>query len=189
VIRAFALAHATLGCASGSELDDPRLMGPFVLHAPEPCGMAFDPGPELLDVTQSAAERWSKAMGCDARVEAGGFAVTQAPRVFNPTQGGEVCALTEWDRSTITVATAPGIRCEAPALVLILHEMGHALRGASPEGQPVHSDTGLMRPGADWRPSEDTIDEVSLSFVCEQAPCAGFTPEPASWLGGAPRLR
>jgi hypothetical protein len=188
-VRALLFALAVLGCASGSELRDPELMGPFVLHESEPCGMTFDPVQELLDATERAAKRWSKATGCDVRVEVGGFAVTHAPRVFNPTHGGEVCALTEWDRSAITLATAPGIRCEAPALVLILHEMGHALRGASPEGQAVHSDTGLMRPGGEWRPSEDTIDEVSLSFVCEQAPCAGFTPEPSSWLGGAPRLR
>src|SRR5689334_8283138 len=76
--------------------------------APEPCGMAFDPAPELADATRAAAERWSVATGCDVRVEAGGIAVSLVDSIVRP-DGSQAPGWTSDERDRVEI----NVRCGA----------------------------------------------------------------------------
>jgi hypothetical protein len=192
MIRGLVVVLAMAACAQGAELEDPQLAGPFVLHQaqaePAPCGMAFDPAPELLAATDAAAERWSAATGCDVRVEAGGLPVRAQGFIFaEELPNGltrlhaadpelryhELCGATLWrDGGATAVGIVIGIANEGcdPAEG-VAHEMGHRL--AAKRG---HSERGLMA-GANETGRTGAIDESSLVWVCETLPCSTLTAE------------
>jgi hypothetical protein len=135
-----------------------------VLTAAEPCGMAFDvQAPELLAATTQAASRWSKATGCDVRVEAGGTPIVVVNDLRTSTgkisagamrhTGDNVCKRIDID----SVFGGPQT---------LTHEMGHCL------GAIGHAASGLMAEGA-----PGVINTVTLEHVCAQVECQAFTPE------------
>lgn len=163
-------------CASGVELNDPELApladAVWVLHDDEPCGMAFDPVPELLQDTVSAAARWSVATGCDVRVESGGIPI-RAEGYLQDETGDAACGLATWDDArtgvqTISIAMVD-IRCLPPYTVL--HEMGHALADIQ-----AHSLSGVMAAAAS-KGKSTRINAASLELVCRGMHCAHFEPE------------
>jgi hypothetical protein len=163
---AIAASALSMGCASATELTDAALMGPFVLHEPEPCGMAFDvQAPELLAATLTAAERWSAATGCDVRVADGGLPIIIMDEL--QTTAGDIAAGACRHREG-----EPCSRIDIHSIYggprTIAHEIGHALAGV--EG---HSATGLMAEGAPG----GQIDSASLELVCRRMHCETFAPE------------
>jgi hypothetical protein len=167
VIRGLVLMLGVAACAQGAEID-PQLEGPFVLHAggpepePAPCGLAFDPDPELLEATEAAAARWSAATGCDVRIEAGGIAV----RIASTEQRGGHQAAARRNRETgeWAIGVAPGL-LPWTADTLLTHEFGHVL------GCVEHTPDGLM---AEVIELYAPIDESALRCVCAVLECAVF---------------
>jgi hypothetical protein len=167
-----ALALAS-GCAAhtsdGTELEDPQLTGPWVFHEaePEPCGMAFDPDPEILEPARLAAARWAAATGCDITIGADGLpivladasAVTLADgtprRAVYDADVGEI----RYRRGSIELRTAE---------TMLAHELGHAL------GMLDHDETGLM---AETTELGALIDAAALEGVCAALACRDFLPE------------
>lgn len=163
----------------------------WVLHAPreqEPCGMSFDAPPELLGVTERAAQRWSDATGCDVRVEAGGVRMKAYTPMFvdylpggrvgiserpNPDGSSETpCGIAVWGDGVEIKVLA--ISLHHPACELehtVVHEMGHALSGIR-----GHSGDGALASG-DSEHKSGVITESSLALVCSGLPCAAFRPE------------
>lgn len=137
---------------------------------PEPCGVAFDPAPELLEATQRAAERWSAATGCDVRVDADGIPLVVLDEVIDnagkPTRGRTT---TVWVDGVLRTDRIEYRRDSLDQVGRIVpHEMGHAIGGYG------HSGAGIMRE----RPkATDVIDSSSLELVCATLDCAAFEPE------------
>ncbi len=127
--------------------------------------------PELASVLQEATDRMSAATGReDIALSEDGIRVTLRDEVL--LFGKPVCAATfkQGDTTFIDVARNPPAGYCMPRTATILHEMIHAL---SPDAE--HTDTGLFRQhaGNAW-----TLDEASLSRLCEGFECHAFQPEP-----------
>jgi len=137
-----------------------------------PCGMAFDPDPELLDATQRAADRWSAATGCDIRIEDGGVPVIVHDHLYavkDPSQ--EICGLatcTEDESAVIKLDVS--LAC-SDTEDTTTHEMGHALARLK-----RHSLTGVMASGMN-KNRTTVIDAASLELVCYSFECAEIVPE------------
>jgi hypothetical protein len=195
MMRGLVLVMAMAACAQGAELEDPQLAGPFMLHQaeaepePVPCGMAFDPAPELLAGTEAAAERWSAATGCDVRVEAGGVPMKAWTSLFAETRpdghtllsrinhGGtmrHICGLSTWteDASAVRIidVSLPYPGCEDVEWS-VAHEMWHALVAVK-----GHALSGIGASG-DSPDKSALIDAASLAAVCSSLPCSVFSPE------------
>jgi hypothetical protein len=189
VIRGLVLMLGLAACAQGAELEDPQLAGTLVLHAgepePSPCGMAFDPDPELGDATEAAVARWCAATGCDVRVEAGGVPIRAQGFVFigdgpeavydsDPQlERRQVCGATLTRAATgetvgIFVSTSEQ-RCDIRKTVM--HETAHTM--ATPG---THATDGI---GAEGGTPEQTnaVTSGTLEWVCERLPCSAFVPE------------
>jgi hypothetical protein len=168
VIRSLVLALAIAACAQRADID-PQLVGPFVLHAgepdPAPCGMAFDPAPELLAATESAAARWSAATGCDVKVESGGVQVRIASTAERG--GHQAAAIRNRETGEWFVGVAPGL-LPWTAETLLAHEFGHVF------GCLRHSAEGLM---AETTRLNAPIDVEALACVCTAFDCTVFAPE------------
>jgi hypothetical protein len=170
---ALVLAMGLAACSSGVELEDARLSdADWVLHEaePEPCGMAFDPDPELLAATEAAAKRWSAATGCDVRIEAGGVPIVLAePQDVRDESGTPKRAITEVrDGLPVRIAYRRGPLLPWTVETMLTHEMGHAL------GMREHTQTGLM---AETTELGAPIDAESLAGVCAVLECSAFVPE------------
>lgn len=168
MMRGLVLVLAMAACAQGAEIA-PQLVGPFVLHPgepePAPCGMAFDPAPELRGATEKAAERWSAATGCDVRVEAGGVPVVVA-RGLTTSGGKRVAGAWRHTAAEPDICRRIDIDDQLGGPITVAHELGHCL------GARGHSETGLMAEGA-----PGPIDGASLALVCSALHCSVFVPE------------
>lgn len=175
-------------CAQGTELDSPQVGEPMPVDAapaPAPCGMAFDPAPELLGAAEAAARRWSAATGCDVRVQAGGIPIVAWPRLFveytddghallsEINHGGamkSICGLSTWERDQAAIRIIDvSLACDVD--YALAHEMGHALAGVK-----GHAASGVLA-AADDPDRSTVIDEHSLGGVYYSFPCASFVPE------------
>ncbi len=169
MIRGLVLVLGMAACSQGAESEDPQLAGPFVLHAgepePAPCGMAFDPAPELLAATEAAAARWSAATGCDVRVEAGGVPVIVADDL-RTASGKRAAEAWRHTAAEPDVCRRIDVDSELGGPISVAHGLGHCL------GARGHAESGLMADGA-----PGVIDAASLSLVCSLLDCTAFAPE------------
>jgi hypothetical protein len=190
-IAHFALCFA-MACSAAGETSDPVVelasAEPVAKAEPARCGMAFDPAPELLAATESAAEGWSAATGWDVRVGAGGLPVKAWASLFVEytadghallsaiNHGGtmrHICGLSTWtdDDSAVRMIDASLTYGNCEPEWAVAHEIGHALARMK-----RHSFTGLMASGE----SEDKsamLDTASLALICYTQPCSVFHPE------------
>lgn len=138
---------------------------------PEPCGVAFDPAPELLAATELHAARWAAAVGCDIRAESGGIPIVVRDEVIGNGKSVRATTRTAWVDGVL-LAYRIEVRSDSLDQLdrIIPHEIGHALGGFG------HSATGMMRE----RPkATDVIDAASLELVCASLPCTVLNPERA----------
>ncbi len=132
----------TMGCACGEADDDG-----------DSCAQAFAPDPSLRLVTLSAAERWSKAMGCAITVEEPGTPVVLAASIPRP-DGSDAPGATSADRRLVRINARQGVK--GP---VVIHELAHAL-------------------GMDGEHALDNvIDAAALAEVCSKRACTAFMPE------------
>jgi hypothetical protein len=161
------LLVAALAACGGAAESEPDLLAsvPYVLHDEPRCGLVLSPRPALADATQSAAERWSAATGCDVRVSPGGVPVIHVTGLVT-TSGKRAAGA--W-RSYVgdDVCKRIDIDDELGGPRTVAHEVGHCL------GAHGHAESGLMAEGA----GNGVIDEATVEFVCSQVPCLSFQPE------------
>lgn len=139
--------------------------------------IVLSPSAEAQDVTERAADAWSRATGLDVAVGQGGIRVGFLPRIMAPT-GDEVCALTRTLRHpdgtldrTVSIELSLSDEVDCPgAMSALLHEIGHALTAPAIVGHGIddHAPEGLFGPyGSD----SEQIDEAAVVAVCSYADC------------------
>src|SRR5688572_4188127 len=110
----------------------------------EGCAMAFAPAPGLRDIVALAAQRWSRATGCNIDLSESGISVVTTPELV--TEDGEAARggtlMVDGECASIAIVAS------AWTHRTIAHEMGHCLGAAG------HSETGLMATGS----NETVID-------------------------------
>jgi hypothetical protein len=126
--------------------------------------VAFSPVEALRLDVELAAERWSRATGCNIEVADAGVPVLIVAGIARP-DGTQAPGMTTAarDRIEINVRSRPEQRTRT-----VMHELGHALGGDHVEGMGVLS-------GQKGR--SDVIDAPALESVCARLPCGELSPE------------
>lgn len=179
---ALALLPLLAACAGGVESDSPSSDAAALsadLEAPEACGAVLTPDADLLEETTAAADRWSKATGCDVRVGEGGMPVHLVDVVIDG-EGNPLPAhiVGGFHRGENAIYVTP-LRDAGT----VTHEIGHALvprvdTAVYPDG---HHDPeavegpcdALMCPGGGL----GHIKAQDLAMVCTGFACTAFAPE------------
>lgn len=128
------------------------------------CSVAFSPDEALRLDVEAAAERWSRATGCNIEVSDAGVPVRIAASIVRP-DGTQAPGKTSEARDLIevNVRLGPGQRRST-----VLHELGHALGGD-------HTDTDGALSGQKGR--RDVIDDAACVTVCRSLDCGALSPE------------
>ncbi len=138
---------------------------------PPPCRLRFEPlQPSLAAATESAAERWSAATGCDIALaapgERGDVTVELTLRIDKP-DGTQAPGITSDDLQRIYIHA--GSRA-SQQWETVPHEFCHVF-GVGPEHLPGDGLCGGKGHGP-------AIDEAALEVACSRLACSAFNPEP-----------
>lgn len=181
---ALAISLAT-GCAAGQALDanaldfeqaQPTEAEPYVLL----CGPVLSVPEGLMDLVQPAADRWSKATGCEVTYAPDGALVHTVAELFD--RDGKVV----WGATSVHTINGNFAWCTSVTVSLksrnlentFAHELGHCwgARGGIDGGG--HTEDGILK--AWHKPGDnDSINAESLELVCSSVPCAVMQPEEA----------
>jgi hypothetical protein len=157
------------GCSVAEQAD------PVPVFEEPACGMAFDVPDDVLPEAERAAQRWSAATGCDVRIEEGGIPFFSYDQLFGYESDGELYFSSQAGEFRLCGLSLPGEwtvvgPCTVDMELTSLHEMGHHLGG---EGHAA--DGGAMAYGTTH--VRNIINSDTLTWVCEDFPCASFNPE------------